>query len=106
MHAVAWHNWPVSIRNQICQLTFSLPNKSNLGFSKAFDGENYRLALSGKKHLATVFSASSKFRKYGVTTEPCNGKTVSHTKNFQRKGTPLDLPLIAGRFSSVEEYDR
>jgi len=44
---------------------FSLPNKSNLAFSKAFGSENYRLTLSGEKHLATAF-ATSKFRKNTV----------------------------------------
>jgi len=40
----------VSIRNQICQ--FSLPNKLNLAFLKAFGSENYhRLALNGEKNL-------------------------------------------------------
>jgi len=33
--------------------------------SKAFGSENYRLALSGVKHSATVFAKLSKFEKYG-----------------------------------------
>jgi len=56
---------------------------------KAFGSENYHLALSGEKHLATVFPTSSKIG--WVTSKPCNGKTVHCTKIFHRKGTPLDL---------------
>jgi len=39
---------------------FSLTNKSNLVFPEVFGNENYRLALSDEKHLATVFTTSSK----------------------------------------------
>jgi len=66
MHAVACKTVTVSQSQFATRFAnwhfFSLPNKSNLAFSKAFGSENYRFALSGEKHLATAF-APSKFRK-------------------------------------------
>ena len=61
---------------------FSLPNKSNLTrFSKAFCSENYHLALSGEKHLATVFTTFIEKSTIGwVTSKPRNSKTVNPTK--------------------------
>jgi len=57
----------MSIRIDSCQLAFvylfinllSLQNKSNMAFLKAFGSENYRLAVSAVKYLATLFATSS-----------------------------------------------
>jgi len=52
-----------------------------LAFLKVFGSENYRLALSGEKHLATVFAVLIEMSKIGwviwVISKPCNGKTVN-----------------------------
>jgi len=65
MHAVACRTVTISISQSVfaarfASQRFSLLNKSILAFSKAFGSENYRLALNGEKHLATMFATSSK----------------------------------------------
>ena len=57
MHAVTCRTVTIS------QRAFSLPNNQIWRFSKAFGSENYRLALSAKKRVATVFPSLLKFRK-------------------------------------------
>jgi len=54
-------------------------------FSKAFGSESYRLAVSGVKHLATMFSACSVIeisKIEWVNPKPRNGKTLSRTKKL------------------------
>jgi len=51
--------WHFSMPNGIFQCQISQVRR----FLKAFGRENYHLAKLGEKCLATVFSASSKFRK-------------------------------------------
>ena len=53
-----------SICNQICQLAFSLLNKSNLAvFQTRLAVKIIVLILISEKHLATMFVTSSKFQK-------------------------------------------
>ena len=66
MHVLACRTVTISqslFANRFTNWNFSLSNKLNLAFLKAFGSENYRLALSVEKHLATVFAKSSKLGK-------------------------------------------
>jgi len=59
MHAVAYMTVTIIqsvFATRFANLHFLLQNKSNMTFSKAFGSENYHLALSGEKHLATMFA--------------------------------------------------
>ena len=62
-HTVTY--WMSTIFHTWCGLSAKIHCQVNqiCRFSKAFGSENYRLAQSGEKHLATVFVTSSKFRK-------------------------------------------
>ena len=73
---------------------FSLPNKSNSAFLKGV--WMWKLSFGTKWWKASGnrvrnFIEISKI--WQMTSKPCNGKTVSGTKNLRRKGTLLDLLL-------------
>jgi len=70
--------------NQICQVAFFTAKLSQIWrFSKAFGSENYCLALSLEKYLATVFLTSSPFPQIDIIRAMVIVWRVSNRENYQ-----------------------
>jgi len=51
-------------------------------FSKAFGSKNYRLAVSGEKHLATMFATSWKMYAMWLSCRPTSAIAIVFTDVF------------------------